>query len=60
MHCCCNFPEGLESVTSDPLLLMAVPKICNECGKGGVSEEAGTILPRRKCGRCQPTLPQLV
>jgi len=29
MHCCCSFPEGLESVASDPLLLIAVPSICH-------------------------------
>ena len=39
MHCCCSFPEGFESVTSDPLLLMAVPKTCHGYDKGGTSEE---------------------
>ena len=38
MHCCCSFAEGLYSVTSDPLLLTAVPKICCERDEGGASE----------------------
>lgn len=56
MHCCCSFPEGLETVTSDPLLLMAVPKTYHKFDKGGVSGKVSRHLRHHKYDRCRLTL----
>ena len=50
MHCRSSFPEGLESVTPDPSLLITAPRTYHGSDEGGVSEEVNLTLGRFKCG----------